>query len=217
MVFDDPLEFIGQIFNDCEVLEYIGKKYSVQHWRCKCLKCGRIAERSYARLIKHKCRNCVGITHGACAGGVKTPEFCIWNMMKQRCYNPNTKSYADYGGRGIRVCEKWRRSYAAFIGDMGQRPSSRHTLERLDNDKDYEPGNVVWATRATQGRNKRTNVLIEYNGETRCLAEWSEIFVIPYRLLQWRITTAKWPIEKAFTKPINHPCTSPHFKKPSKG
>lgn len=87
-------------------------------------------------------------------GQSRTPEFRAWWDMRQRCLNPNVASYANYGGRGIRVCDRWN-DFSAFRADMGCRPSPAHSLDRIDNDGNYEPGNCRWATRSEQQRNKR--------------------------------------------------------------
>lgn len=84
-----------------------------------------------------------------------TSEYNIWTAMKQRCHNPNFRFYANYGGRGIAVCERWRKSFEAFYADMGPRPSKQHTLDRLDNDGNYEAGNVAWRTWSEQNSNRR--------------------------------------------------------------
>jgi hypothetical protein len=83
------------------------------------------------------------------------PEYKVWAAMIQRCHNPRVKPYANYGGRGIQVCDRWRRSFVAFLRDVGRRPSPDLTLDRIDNDGNYEPGNVRWATWTEQAHNKR--------------------------------------------------------------
>jgi len=83
-----------------------------------------------------------------------TPEYRSWQMMKNRCHNPKARDYAYYGGRGISVCKKWRESFAAFLQNMGRRPSDKHTLDRINTNKNYTPSNCRWATRETQARNR---------------------------------------------------------------
>lgn len=102
------------------------------------------------------------------------PEYSIWVMMKQRCYNVACKSYKNYGGRGIDVCPEWRESYKAFIADMGPRPDKQYTLERKDNSKGYYKDNCVWATRREQSLNKRDNRIITIDGISKTMQEWAE-------------------------------------------
>jgi hypothetical protein len=100
-------------------------------------------------------------------------EYMIWNGLRNRCNNPKDKNYPRYGGRGIAVCERWN-SYQRFLADMGRRPTPDHSIDRIDNDKGYEPGNCRWATPLEQGRNRRNNRLLTFNGKTQGLSVWAE-------------------------------------------
>lgn len=97
-------------------------------------------------------------------GRSKDPLYRVWRAMINRCHNPNQVSWPNYGGRGIVVCERWRSSFANFISDMGERPLGA-SLERLDNDRGYEPANVVWASKSEQDANKRSNRLLPFRGD----------------------------------------------------
>jgi len=121
--------------------------------------------------------------------------------MAQRCTNPNHKQFKDYGGRGIRVCERWRR-YDNFLADMGRRPDNRHWLERIDNDGDYEPGNCRWATTKEQSRNKRSNRIVTAFGKTAPLVRFAgeDCYSRTYRRIEARIRRG-WPIERAISVP----------------
>jgi len=106
-------------------------------------------------------------------GMTKSPEFKAWVAMRQRCNNPKHAEYARYGARGIKVCPEWNTSFEAFIRDMGVRPSARHSIERKDNDRGYEPENCIWATADVQMRNRRICVRLTLNGVTKTAAEWA--------------------------------------------
>lgn len=100
-------------------------------------------------------------------------EKRIWAGLISRCENPKNHAYKWYGGRGIRVCVRWKESFEAFLADMGPRPSKKHSVDRIDNDKGYSPGNCRWATTAEQHRNRSDNVVVAYKGETKCLKDWA--------------------------------------------
>jgi len=112
--------------------------------------------------------------------------YNTWYAMLHRCYNPSNANYRYYGGRGIRVCNRWRNSRAAFVADMGPRPEGM-TLDRIDNDGDYEPGNCRWASRAEQQRNTRYTRNITRDGKTQCCSEWAREIGISLTALRQRI------------------------------
>jgi len=128
-------------------------------------------------------------------------EYGVWAQMIQRCTNPKQIGYASYGGRGITVCERWR-NYENFIADMGKRPSAKHSIERNNNDGDYEPGNCYWATRFQQGRNRSDNRIITFNGRTQCLKDWATETGMKIATLKNRLDADGWSIERALTERI---------------
>ena len=101
-----------------------------------------------------------------------TPEHKAWKNMKQRCLNPNNKRYSDYGGRGITICDRWL-NLDNFLADMGSRPTAKHSLDRIDNDGDYQKDNCKWSTRVEQENNKRSNRLITIGCVTLNLKQWT--------------------------------------------
>lgn len=140
--------------------------------------------------------------HKKTHGMTESPEYVAWCCMKQRCEYPPFPQWADYGGRGISVCSRWRDSFENFYTDMGPRPSPKHSIDRIDNNGDYEPGNVRWSTHRQQQNNMRSNRLITYNGETLTMAQWSRKLSINYLTLSNRLNRNGWPIERAFTEPV---------------
>lgn len=130
------------------------------------------------------------IKHGAYLGGGETAEHYVWRTMIRRCYNPTSKDYANYGGRGIVVCQRWCKSYLHFLQDMGPRPSPRHSIERRNNNGPYGKRNCRWATALEQGRNKRCNRWFVHNRQRKTLAEWARHLGISKELAHWRY--AQW-------------------------
>lgn len=118
--------------------------------------------------------------------------------MIARCENANTRHYARYGGRGIRVCDRWRESFAYFLQDVGERPSPAHTLDRIDNSSDYAPGNVRWVLPKEQARNRRNNRMIHLGGVSMTLAEACESRGLDRRTVGSRLKRG-WTIDRAFS------------------
>jgi hypothetical protein len=118
--------------------------------------------------------------------------------MVQRCTNHNVGQFADYGGRGITVCERWK-SFENFLADMGRRPSASHSIDRTDNTRGYGPDNCRWATKLEQANNKRNNVTIEFNGRSQTVPQWAKELGIAATTLYTRLY-AGWPIERALTR-----------------
>lgn len=141
----------------------------------------------------------MNVRHGGSLGGVKTPEYRAWLHMRERCFNPNNSRYARYGGRGITICECWN-TYENFLADMGQRPSPQHSIERINNDGNYEPSNCKWATRKEQQQNILHARRITFNGLTLCLSEWARRIGAAPATITGRLQRG-WPLEKAMTAP----------------
>mgnify|MGYP003577130298 CR=1 FL=1 len=151
---------------------------TTRRWRCLC-DCGNevLVQGSSLRTGRQMSCGCLKAekararktTHGL--GG--TSENAIWNTMKARCGNPSHEAFARYGGRGIAICERWRESFAAFMEDMGPRPSERHTIERRDNSLGYEPSNCYWATYCEQNSNTSKNIYVPDGEEKVTVMEWA--------------------------------------------
>lgn len=140
---------------------------------------------------------CLMIKHGLSAA--KPPEYGVWQAMVQRCTNPNNQAFHCYGGRGITVCNRWR-EFLTFYADMGQRPSAEHSIDRINNDGNYEPGNCRWATREVQDQNTSRIRRLEVNGITRTIAEWSKATGMP-RSAIWSRLNMGWTAEEVITRP----------------
>lgn len=136
-------------------------------------------------------------THGMS----RTPEYEVWQAMIARCHRPGATFYELYGGRGITVCDAWREPFEAFIADVGRRPSAAHEIDRIDNDGNYEPGNVRWATRTQQARNTRRNRVLAHDGRTLTLVEWSAETGIAAELIRARIDRLGWSVSDALSRP----------------
>lgn len=138
-----------------------------------------------------------GRRNGYCAGGVVRRWYSIWSGMMKRCYNPHAHAYDRYGGRGIAVCERWHQP-ENFLSDMGEPPEGT-SIDRINGDGHYEPGNCRWASAKTQGSNRRGVRYIEFNGTRDHLSGWAKRIGINVASMMERVQ--KWPIERALTQP----------------
>lgn len=204
-------DITGQKFGRLTAVSHSGKnKHNHSLWLCKC-DCGNTKIVELSSLTKNRTRSCGCLdkeahilrpnrkTHGMCG----TRIHRIWKVMKNRCLNPNTPDYKRwYGGRGVTVCEEWKNSFQAFYEwAMANGYNDTLSIDRIDENGNYEPSNCRWADATTQARNTRQVVPITYKGETHCLAEWAEILNIPVHVLRQRKHHG-WTIEKMFEQPV---------------
>lgn len=142
--------------------------------------------------------------HGHASDRSLTAEYATWISMKGRCYNKNNKKYPRYGGRGIKVCDEWLNNFEAFLNYMGLRPEQPlgkrvYSIERVDNDGNYEPGNVRWATLKEQANNTSTNRILYFQGVAHTIAEWSEITGVSRGAIGNRLKRG-WSVQRTLTE-----------------
>lgn len=123
-------------------------------------------------------------------------EYNAWRQMKSRCSNPGHQSYPHYGARGITVCAAWQHSFEAFVRDVGPRPSSKHSLHRINNDDGYHPGNVRWATGREQNNNTRRNNVVVFGGESMTVTQWRRVTRTKHATVYWRMNHG-WTVLQA--------------------
>lgn len=195
------IDLSGQQFSKLTVIRQSGNRKSGESiWECRC-ECGNTAHVTSSKLRKGHTNSC-GCNRGELHGHnfKNSPEYRAWNGMKRRCYWKKHKDYSRYGGRGIVVCERWMNSFTTFLEDMGLRPSSKHSLDRIDVNGNYEPSNCRWATDVEQSNNRHSNVVIEFNGESKTATEWARHLGMPDDVIAKRIRRG-WSIERALTQP----------------
>lgn len=187
------------------VFRSLGRSWVV----CQC-ECGTFAVVMHQYMYRDDYKSCgclraetIGMlrkSHGETSGYEQSPEWTSWMSMIDRCRNENNRAFKDYGGRGIRVCERWQ-SYENFIADVGRRPSPEHSIDRIEVNGNYEPGNCRWATYKEQANNKRCNRIIEYDGESKTLSEWVDAIGVVHYKLAWERLRNGWSFEAALKTP----------------
>lgn len=181
------LNILHKVFGRLTVIEYLGIDDTYSKWLCLC-ECGNKKEIRGRNLTSGSTKSCgclqiesaisLNKTHGCSSRNNKTPEYKAWRAMVQRCTNPNTIYWCNYGGRGIKVCNRWlgENGFLNFLSDMGTKPTLGHTIDRFPNtDGNYESNNCRWATRMEQDRGKRSNRWLEHDGNRMILWDWAQI------------------------------------------
>ena len=196
----------GDRYGRLEVVRELAPSKKNRWVTCRC-DCGSESTVNLYKLVSGHTRSC-GCLHReemavlfATHGRSGTSKYKIWQDIIRRCYDSERKAYYYYGGRGIKVCDRWRQSFENFFADMGNRPSAKHSIDRTDNEGDYCPENCRWATRQQQARNVRSNHLITANGEAKPICEWAEITGLWPSTILRRIQSYGWSEEEAVLTP----------------
>lgn len=184
----------------------------VLYWDCLC-ECGGVTRVPSVSLTRERTKSCgclaselarertTGSAHHLFKHGKsRLPEHNSWAQARMRCSETGAHSHKDYFGRGITMCQRWQDSFEAFIEDMGPKPPDG-TLDRIDNNGNYEPGNCRWITQKEQCRNKRNNVRLEIDGVTKTLAEWAEISPVTDGAIRRRLARGWTPREAVYLPP----------------
>jgi hypothetical protein len=204
-------DLLGQEFGRLTVLELCPpaptprtKSSTSRQWRARCrCSCGTeiVSILEYLRRGFKKSCGCLQRelytphkgyvhhrrVHGEGTKGEETDEYRAWKAMKNRCSPDSARYFSRYAGRGISVCDRWQNSYSAFLQDMGRRPSAEHSLDRKDNNGNYEPGNCRWATKEEQNNNTRANRILTVNGVSRTQAQWARETGVSERVIALRL------------------------------
>lgn len=200
------IDLTGQRFGRLRALECVGfDKRHNRRWRCAC-DCGQGTVTITTKLRSGKKRSCgclprASVTQRNLTHGLRyAPEYRAWNQLRSRCSNPSNKHFKHYGGRGIRCCERWS-SFENFYADMGPKPSPQHSIDRVNNDGNYEPGNCRWATRLEQANNTSATRWIRHDGRAQSLPSWARDTGLMRKTIACRLDRG-WPPEPALTAPI---------------
>lgn len=190
---------VGNKFGRLTVMSFAGTSSGRSRWDCRC-DCGNTIIVVGGSLISGNTKSCGcfnlegrrnrKLTHGQHG----SPEYNTWGHMIARCERPSCKDFQYYGARGIKVCDRWR-EFSNFFADMGKKPSPKHSIDRINNNGNYEPSNCYWATHKEQMRNRRTNHLLAFNGQTLCIAAWAEKLHLSKRTIQYRLRLG-WAVER---------------------
>lgn len=184
-----------------------------QRWTCAC-SCGTTRDVFVHALLSGRSSSCgcKKTVHGRTQGTKVSAEYNTWTAIKQRCHNPDSPSFAYYGARGIVVCEEWRGSFDSFRNHVGARPGAEYSLDRIDNARGYEPGNVRWATKSEQARNRRGRHMLTIDGRTMGIVEWCEVSGVPFGVVRQRYVRMGWSAHDAVFTPVGRKSQHPHAR-----
>lgn len=196
-------DLTGRKYGSWTVLDKYEKRGHNWRWLCKCV-CGKEKYVLADQLKSGRSKSCGCQRHNRRTHGMTdTSIYNIWYAMRERCRLKTSTVYKHYGGRGISVAPEWNRFETFYEWAMNNGYKEGLTIDRIDNDGNYEPSNCRWATMKEQCRNRRNSILITHNGETKSLPEWAEIFNVPYSRAIHRYK-AGMPFERIFTKGVLH-------------
>lgn len=201
-------DITGEVFYRLTVIRENGRKNTGRKeilWECKCC-CGNIINTTKQNLSSGCTKSCgcyaldvrknMHKTHGMSGSHL----YNIWAGIKQRCLDENNNAYENYGGRGIKICEDWKNSFTSFYNDMNKGYKKGLEIDRIDNNGNYELSNCRWSNSKEQANNRRSNIILEFNGVKRNITQWSEITKISSKIIFQRINRG-WSIEKSLTSP----------------
>lgn len=183
----EKYDLIGCFFGTLEVIKDISTGPKKRKYKCKCIETGLYRNVIQSDLLNGKVR---GIDRKCRHGKSGSPEYMIWESMIGRCHNKKDTAYNNYGARGIKVCERWRK-FIYFYIDMGDRPSSKHTIDRIDNNAGYSKDNCRWSTRFTQSRNHRRNVIVKYKGAEYVLVDACALAEVDHRRASYHLSKGR--------------------------
>jgi hypothetical protein len=197
------IDLQGKTFGDYQVVSYHSQdKFHNALWICFCTKCKAQKILKGSRLAKGLNTTCYcGVHYNKTHGDSrKTKEYRAYRHMLNRCYNSKVRSYKNYGGRGISVCDRWLNSYENFLADMGRAPSPKHSLDRLRVNENYGPGNCKWSTDIEQANNTTKTYKVNYNGNVIALGLFCREHNVPIELIRGRLNNG-WSVERAISTP----------------
>lgn len=214
------MDLCGQQFGRLKAIEPISRVHNGRrrtYWKCNCI-CGKTVFPVRDSLLRGDVTSCgcfqkeTARERRTSHGKSTSSEYKSWSGMLDRCRNPKNRAYGNYGGRGISVCDRWASSFQSFLEDMGEKPGPEYSIDRKDNDSDYKPGNCRWATKETQGRNRRGLIS---TSETTNLKEAALAAGIVYGTAHSRVNRLGWTPEDAVSIPakIGQKIKSAGFRK----